>query len=223
MPRCDRGVCYFHADRAKPDNAKLLCPEAHCTGKLLLFFLRRPLPHPHCHPDSSYPVCSTDDVSGRQQHTCKHKLLYAVGICTRRVEYDNSLVCTFIQRDIIDTCSRTGNRTDALWKLHLMHFSASHQHRIRIRQVPLSSHNFPSKSVPDRPERSDSGKYIETSHAFSFSKSFMNATELPYAFDRHRIVNACAHTADGPVSLEVHKACLFRSFVQTSHPDPCHR
>ena len=81
-----------------------------------------------------YPVRTTDDVTGSQQHTCKYQLLYAICICPRRIEYDNSLIRTFLQRDIIDTCSCAGNGAELLWQLHLMHFCASHEHCIRIRK-----------------------------------------------------------------------------------------
>ena len=130
--KMDGGICHLYADRSQPDNAKLFALQL-TSRKLFLFFFRR-RSHIRISVLALRPVRSADDITGCQQHPCKYQLLYAIGIRPRRIEYDNSMLCTFIQRNIVDSCSRAGDGTEPFRQLQLMHFCTSHEHGIRIRK-----------------------------------------------------------------------------------------
>ena len=100
-------VCHHGSDGSKTDDTKLFAADlASCElfflllGKLanvLFIFLL-------CNP-----LDTANDISGCKKHTCKYKLFYAVCICSRCVKYNNTLICTFIQWDIVNTCSCSCN------------------------------------------------------------------------------------------------------------------
>ena len=57
-----------------------------------------------------YPVDTSKDISGCKQHTGDHQLFYTIGICPWCIKYNDSLLRTFVQWNIIYTGSGTGNR-----------------------------------------------------------------------------------------------------------------
>ena len=123
-------VCHHGTDGTKSDDTKLFAADlASCElfflllGKLadvLFIFLL-------CNP-----LDTANDISGCKKHTCKYKLFYTVCICSRCVKYNNTLLCIFFNRNIVDTCSCTCNCTNTFGKLHVMHFRTSHKDRVTL-------------------------------------------------------------------------------------------
>ena len=74
-------------------------------------------------------------VSRGKQHAGNRKFLHAVGVGSRRIEYDNALIRAFLNRDIIVAGTRPRYCEQPLRQLQLMHCSAAHKHRVRLRQI----------------------------------------------------------------------------------------
>ena len=121
------------ADGAETDDTETLAHDL-TAGKILLALL-------HILADILvvlvflYPLDSAVDIAGCHEHTGKNQFLYAVGICAGRVEYHDSLFGTFIQGNVVDTGSGSGDGFQPFGQLHLMHIGAADKNRIRIRQI----------------------------------------------------------------------------------------
>ena len=86
-------------------------------------------------PVRAHPVDTFNNVAGSQKHTGKNKLLDAVGVGAGRVEDHDSLLCVLIDRDIIYTSARTGNRKRLLCQFHPVHGSTADQNAVCLLQI----------------------------------------------------------------------------------------
>ena len=81
------------------------------------------------------PLNTAHDIPGSHEHTRNHQLLYAVGIGSRRIEYNDALLRAGIQRNVIDTGSRPAHSQQVFRKFHIVHGSAAHQDGVSVRHV----------------------------------------------------------------------------------------
>ena len=97
------GICYLDTDRTKSDHAEFL------TGKLgsreVLFLLLSKLCDIRVSFLGKYPFHTAPDVTGCKKHSRNHKFFYAICICARCIEYNDSLFCAFVKRNIVDSGS----------------------------------------------------------------------------------------------------------------------
>ena len=126
-----RRICHLYANGSQTDDPKLLSFDL-SPGKSLFRLLSR-----LCYTSVAFvllaPLDTARNVTGSQQHRSDHKLLYPIGIGSRRIEYDDSLIGTFFQRDIVDTRTRPGDGKQMLWQIHIMHDGTPYQNRLRLR------------------------------------------------------------------------------------------
>ena len=141
-----RRVGHLHADGSQADDAELL--SLHLGSREILFDLLGFLSHLGIGAVFLHPVDAVHDVPGGQQHGGDHDLLYAVGVCARRVEDHDSLFRAFVQGDVVRARSGPGHRQKFLRQLHFMHGSAADQDALRLRRIlyRLISFRKPFKS-----------------------------------------------------------------------------
>ena len=115
-------------DRAETYHAKLFALElSTCEGFLFLLCDLR---------DISvffmllYPVDAADDITRRKEHSRDDELFYAVCISAWCIEDDNAFFRTSVERDIVYSCSGTGNCFQVRPELHIMHLCAAHKYDI---------------------------------------------------------------------------------------------
>ena len=165
-------VCHHGSNGSKTDDTKLFAADlASCElfflllGKLadvlFIFLLCNPL-------DTSY------DISGCKEHTCKYQLFYAVCVSSRRVEYNNTLLCILLNRNIIDACTCTCNCANALRQLHVVHFCTSYKDCITLVSGLCFFIIIAKKFQTFFSDRIQA--MILEHYAFSSSNFFMNAT-----------------------------------------------
>ena len=104
--QCYRRIGNLHTDGSKSDDTKFFsfdfssCKCFFCfLGSFCnscIFFIR------------FYPVDTTRNITACQKHSCDYKLFYTIGIGTRCIEYNDSLICAFLQRNIVNACTCTG-------------------------------------------------------------------------------------------------------------------
>ncbi len=100
-------VCNFPANRAQADNAKLFAHDFRaCIGRLALFGCGADIGRTR---QGLYPVCALHHLTGSQQQAADHQFLDRVGVCARGVEYNNPLVSTAVERNIVDARARARN------------------------------------------------------------------------------------------------------------------
>ena len=128
-----RRVRHPHADGAQADDAELLALQL-CPGKFLFLLLCR-LRDVRVVLLGLHPLDAAHHVAGCEQHTGNHKLLHAVGIRPRRVEYHDALLRALLQWDIVDAGSRPRHRQKIFRQIHLMHGRASDQNTVRLRYL----------------------------------------------------------------------------------------
>ena len=166
------------------------------------------------------PLDTAHDIAGCHEHACDHQLLYAVGIGSRCIKYNDALLGAGVQRNIVDTCSRTAHCQQVLRKFHIMHGSTAHQDGVSISclvchlisgrkqlraalcngvQAMNFFHNNPTLLLYVQ-RLLFPVLLLEVSHKFH---------QFPNTLRRHCIVNAGAHAAHGSVSFQILKArCL---------------
>ena len=120
----------LYADGAKSDDTQLLSLDLR-TGKILLCLLCR-LGNILVVLVLFYPLDTADNVAGCEKHTGDHKLLDAVCIGSRRIKYNNSLLSTFVKRNIVHACTRSRDREKLIRQLHIVHGGASHKNTVRF-------------------------------------------------------------------------------------------
>ena len=120
------------------------------------------------------PLDAANDISGCKKHTCKYKLFYAVCICSRCVEYNNTFLCILFNRDIVDTCACTCNCTNTLRKLHVVHFCTSYKNSITL-ICTLCFFVIVAEKFKSLLSNRIQAMILEH-YAFSSSNFFMNAT-----------------------------------------------
>ena len=76
------------------------------------------------------PFDTAYDITGSQEQSGKHQLLYAICISTRSVKNNNAFLCAGIERNIVDTGSCAGNRQQGVGKLHFMKGCAADQNAL---------------------------------------------------------------------------------------------
>ena len=118
-------VCYHCPDGSQTDNSQLFTHDL-ASCELFLLFLSK-LADIFLIFFFGNPFNTTYDITGCQEHSCQNQFLYAIGIGTWCVEYNNSLFCTVHNRDVIDTCTCTGNGFHSFRKFHIVHFRTSYQ------------------------------------------------------------------------------------------------
>ena len=100
-------VCDLTADRTETDDAELLALDlVSCKGLFAFLHLLADIFFPSMF---SAPFDTSDNISGSQEQTRENKLLYTVLICARCVEYDDALLRTLVERDIVDSGSGSGD------------------------------------------------------------------------------------------------------------------
>ena len=121
-------ICNKNTDCAKSDYSELLALDFTSRKSFLSFF------GVFCDISIFFillnPVNTSDDITGCKKKTCNHKFLYPVRICSRCIKYDDSLFCTFFQRDIIYAGSCTADCLQAFVKFHFMHCRTSYQNGV---------------------------------------------------------------------------------------------
>ena len=168
----DRRVCYQLADGAKTDDPQLLSADL-TAGKLFFLLFRQllDLRIVFFFPD---PGNAADDISRCQKHSGDHQFLDAVGVGSRRVEYNDSPLRTFFQRNIIDSGACPCNRIQIFRKLHLMHRCTAHQDCLRFFKLLCFLILIAEISQPNL--RNGIQAIILIHHRFASSNSFINAT-----------------------------------------------
>ena len=129
----DRCVGDLYADGAQADDAQLLALKFR-SGKSLLLFLCN-LCDVLVVPVGAHPVDAFHDITGSQEHTGKDKLLDAVCVGTGGIEYDDTLLRALVDRDIVDTCTRAGDRKGLVGEVHSVHGGASDQNAVCLLYV----------------------------------------------------------------------------------------
>ena len=129
----DRCVGDLYADGAQSDDAELFALQLR-TGKSLLLFLGD-LCDVLVVPVGAHPVDTFHDVTGGQEHTGKDKLLDAVSVGTGSIEHDDTLLRALVNRDIVDTCARAGDRKGLVGEFHSVHGSTSDQNSVCLLYV----------------------------------------------------------------------------------------
>ena len=123
--QCYRRIGNLHTDGSKSDDTKFF-PFDFSSCKCFFCFFSS-----FCNSCIFfvlfYPVDTACDITTCKKHTGNHQLFYTVCICTWCIEYDDSLLCAFIQRDIVDTCTCTGYGQQWFGKFHIMHSCTAHQ------------------------------------------------------------------------------------------------
>ena len=126
-------VCDLTADRTETDDAELLALDlVSCKGLFALLHLLRNVLFPGMFPA---PPDTTDNVSGCQEQACENKLLYTVLICARCIEYDDAFLRTFVERDIVDSGSGSGNGLESGREFCLVERRAADQDSFRVLNI----------------------------------------------------------------------------------------
>ena len=113
------------ADRTKTDDAKLFTPDlVSCKGLFAFLHLLADIFFPGMF---SAPFDTSDNISGSQEQTRENKLLYTVLICARCIEYDDALLRTLVERDIVDSGSGSGNGLESSREFCLVERRAADQ------------------------------------------------------------------------------------------------
>ena len=121
------------ADRTKTDDAELLALDlVSCKGLFALLHLLRNVLFPGMFPA---PPDTTDNVSGCQEQACENKLLYTVLICARCIEYDDAFLRTFVERDIVDSGSGSGDGLESSREFCLVERRAADQDSFRVLNI----------------------------------------------------------------------------------------
>ena len=96
-------IGYFYTNSSKSNNTKFFA-QNFCSGIFFFLFFS-------CFCNifivciGTNPVNSTNNITCCQKHTCNYQFFYTIGICSRCIEYYNPLTCTFIQWNIVYTCT----------------------------------------------------------------------------------------------------------------------
>ena len=113
-------------------------------------------------------------LAGMLEHTCKYQLFYAICVSSRRVEYNNALLCILLNRNIIDACTCTCNCANALRQLHVVHFCTSYKDCVTLVSGLCFFIIIAKKFQTFFSDRIQA--MILEHYAFSSSNFFMNAT-----------------------------------------------
>ena len=101
----DSCICNSASDSSKSDNTELLALDFITSIKLLLLLCC--LSNVLIILIFNYPVCTGNDITRTKKKSCNNKLLNSVSICTRSIEYTNSLLSAAFYRDIVNACACT--------------------------------------------------------------------------------------------------------------------
>ena len=125
-PEIDGGIRDEYADRTEADDAEGLALDL-TAGEVLFCLLGILLDGRDIGmlPD---PLIAADDVTARQHQTRDHQLLHGICISTRGVEYDDALLGTAVERDVVDAGTGTSDGTERRRKVHRLHIGGAHQH-----------------------------------------------------------------------------------------------
>ena len=121
------------ADRTETDDAKLFTPDlVSCKGLFAFLHLLADIFFPGMF---SAPLDTSDNISGSQEQTRENKLLYTVLICARCIEYDDALLRTLVERDIVDSGSGSRDSLESFRKLRLVERCTADQDSFRVLHV----------------------------------------------------------------------------------------
>ena len=118
-------VCHQNTDCSQTDHTQLFAKKLRSCKPLLLFlshFLQI-----FVLSLGPYPVHTSYDISGCQQHTCDHQLFYTIRIGSRCIKYSDSLLRAFSKRNIIDACSCSSDHAELIGEFHIMHHRTSYK------------------------------------------------------------------------------------------------
>ena len=118
-------VGYQHTDGSKTDYAELLSFQFTARksflcffgifGNITVFFI------------FLYPVNTTQNISGCQEHACTNQFLYTIRIGSRCIKYSDSLLRAFSKRNVIDACSCSSDHAELIGEFHIMHHRTSYK------------------------------------------------------------------------------------------------
>ena len=98
-----------------------------CKASFFLFYkLRKPLRFLII----LYPVNSSHYITGSKKKACYNKLLNCICIGSRSIEYNYSLLCTFIERDIVNSGTCSGYGKEIVTKFKRLHICTSYKNSI---------------------------------------------------------------------------------------------
>ena len=123
-------ICNHSSNRTKTDDTKFLSTDL-TSGKLLFLFFSQ-FVDMFFILFMSNPFDTSNDITGSQKHAGKNKLFHTICIGTWSIKYHDTIFCTLLNRNIINTCTCTGNNLNVLRKLHIMHLCTSYQNCIGI-------------------------------------------------------------------------------------------
>ena len=165
-------VCNHGSNGTKTDDTQLLAHDL-ASCKLFFLFLSKFIDVFLVFLFGN-PFDTANDISGCKEHTCKYKLFYTVCVRSRCVEYNNTFLCVLFNRNVIDTCTSTCNRANALRKFHVMHLRTSYEDRVTLVYSLCFFIIVAKKSQAFFSDRIQA--MILEHYAFSSSNFFMNAT-----------------------------------------------
>ncbi len=120
-------------DRTQTDDTQLLT--ADLTSGEFFFLLLRHFADVFQILIALHPLDAPNDITGGQQHTGEHQLLYAICVGAGCVEDHDPFFRAFIQGDVVDTCPGPCDRRNGLGDLHLQHIGAAHQNSLCTLQL----------------------------------------------------------------------------------------
>ena len=132
-PQMDSCIGHPDTDGAQADNSQLFAVQF--ASRELFLYLFRLLGHIFIAGLGRYPVDSSHQISGCQEHAGKHHLFYAVGVGSRGIKHHYALPGTVLQGNVVDSRAGSGNRQNVFRKIHLMHVGAAHQHGVRLLDI----------------------------------------------------------------------------------------
>ena len=123
-------VCNHGSNRTKSDNTQFLT--ADLTSCKLFFLFLSQFVDVFFVFFMCYPLNTSNDITRSKEHSCKNKFLNTICICARCIEYYDTVLCTLLNRNVVDTCACTCDNLDILRDLHIMHLGTSYQNCICI-------------------------------------------------------------------------------------------
>ena len=81
------------------------------------------------------PFDTAHDITGSQKHSGNNHFFHTVSVGTRCIEYNNTLLCTFFKRDIINSGTGSCHCFYICRQFHVMHSCTSHQNGISLCQI----------------------------------------------------------------------------------------
>ena len=165
-------ICNHTSNSAKTNDTKLFAHDL-TACKLFLLLLSK-LVDVFLVFLSLHPLDTPYNITGSKKHSGKDQLLHTVCVGTRSVEYNHTLFCTFLYRNIVYTGTGTGNHSHALRQLHIMHFGTSYENCLAIIdgiRIFISLIKNVQTFLGNRIQA-----MILKHYAFSSSNFFMNAT-----------------------------------------------